>query len=181
MNNYLIEIVRQKWRYLTAILILLLLNIIMATFVSLYQTPSIADLQNKWGDLRNHSARGAKADVTTLYQQGLADLEKLKNSIPKKRDFARVLSGLLESASNSAVNVGTITYKPVEIKGENLLSYQLSIAVNGSYAAVKNFLTDIQSNSELLVVDSVSFSNSDLFVENVIMNLQITVYLREGA
>ena len=100
---------------------------------------------------------------------------------PEKRDFARILSELLEAAASSAVEVGPISYKPVPIKEEALLSYQLSLSVSGRYAAVKSYLSDLQNSPELIVVDTVSFSNSDLFVEKVVMDLRITVYLREGA
>lgn len=181
MNRYLIEIVRQKWRYFSIILVLLLLNVILSIIVSVYQMPTLAELQMKWSHLRRQTAHGVQTDAATLQKQGAADLEKLKGRIPAKRDFARVLSDLLESAASSAVEVGTISYKPTEIKDEALLSYQLTFAVNGSYAAVKSFLADLQNNPELLVIETVAFSNSDLFVENVVMNVQITVYLREGA
>lgn len=181
MSQYLLEIVRQKWRQLSIVLILLVLNLTLSAFVSLYQAPLLAELQTKWSTMRNQSARGGKIDAAALQQQGAVDLEKLMSRIPSKRDFARILSELLESASTNAVDVGTISYKPAAIKEEALLSYQLSLAANGSYAAVKSFLGDLQKNRELIVVDSVAFSNSDLFVENVVMNVQITVYLREGA
>lgn len=181
MEQYVIEIVRQKWRLLSIILLLLLLNVALTVLVSVYQLPSLADLQTKWSDLRRQTALAGQVDALTLYQQGSADLEKLKARIPVKREFARVLSELLEAAASSAVEVGAITYKPAQIKEEALLSYQLTLSASGGYAAVKSFLSDLQKNPELIVVDTVSFSNSDPFVENVVMNLHVTVYLREGA
>lgn len=181
MEQYVIEIVRQKWRLLTVILFLLLLNVALTVLVSAYQLPYLVDLQTKWSNLRRQTVRAGQVDAMTLYQQGSTDLEKLKARIPVKREFARVLSELLEAAASSAVEVGTISYKPVPIKEEALLSYQLTLSVSGGYAAVKSFLADLQKNPELIVVDSVAFSNSDLFVENVVMDLHITVYLREGA
>lgn len=181
MKQYFFEIVRQKWRLLTVILSLSLLNIAFGVVVSAYQLPSLIDLQTKWNDLRRKVALSGQLDATTLHQQGSADLEKLKSRIPEKRQFARVLSDLLEAAASSAVEVSSITYKPVKIKEEALLSYQLSFSVSGSYAAVKSYLADLQKNPELMVVDSVNFSNNDLFVENVVMDLRLTVYLREGA
>lgn len=180
MNSYLIEIMRQKWRYLTVLLVLLIINLILFFVKSFYQTPHLDGLQTKWSELRNQSARSGKIDNLALHQLAAANLEKLKTHIPKKREFAKVLSSLIESASSNAVDIGNISYKPVVIKEEALLSYQLTLAANGSYAAVKSFLADLQSSNELLIVDSVSFSNSDAFVENVLMNLQITVYLQEG-
>ena len=180
MKRYVLEFVRQKWPLLSVIAALLLINVTLGIVVSAYQLPSLADLQIKWSDLRRQSARVGVADAATLHQQGAADLKKLMARIPEKREFARVLSELLESAASSAVEVGPISYKPVPIKEEPLLSYQLSFSVSGRYAAVKSYLSDLQNNQELIVVDSVAFSNSDLFDEHVAMDLHITVYLREG-
>jgi type IV pilus assembly protein PilO len=53
--------------------------------------------------------------------------------------------------------------------------------IDGRYAAIKSFLTDLQNNPELIVVDGFSLTNSDPFEENVVMDLHVTVYLREGA
>ena len=178
---YAIEIVRQKWRLLSIILTLLLFNVITGVAVSTYQKPALAELQVKWGNLRHQIAQNGKMDASTLYQQGSADLITLNAAIPEKRHFTRMLSELLEAAAGNTVEVGAISYKPVLIKEEKLLSYQLSFSVSGRYAAVKSYLADLQDNPELLVVESVNFVNSDLFVENVVMDLRITVYLREGA
>lgn len=179
--QYVLEIVRQKWRLLSILLALLLFNVIISVIVSAYQRPSLADLQTKWSNLRRQAAHAGKLDATTLHQQGSADLETLRAAIPEKRQFARILSDLLEAAAGNAVEVGAISYKPVQIKEEKLLSYQLSFSVNGSYAAVKSYLADLQNNPELIVIDTVNFSNGDLFIENVVMDLRITAYLREGA
>ena len=175
------EILRQKWRLLSVILMLLVVNVVLGVFVSVYQLPSLEDLQTKWNGLRLQAARAGQTDPVVLHRQGAADLEKLKTKIPEKRQFARVLSDLFEAAASSSVEVGTISYKPVTLKEEALLSYQLSLSVSGRYAAVKSYLADLQKNPELLVVDTIAFSNSDILVEKVVMDLRITVYLREGA
>lgn len=181
MKQIFLEIVRQKWRILSVIATLLLLNVALAVVSSAYQLPLLADLHAKWSNLRSQAARTGQADSATLQQQGAADLEKLKGRIPAKSEYARVLSDLIEAAASNAVEIGAISYKPVQIKEEALLSYQLSLSATGGYAAVKSFLSDLQKNQELIVVDAVTFSNSDLFVEKVVMNLSLTVYLREGA
>lgn len=180
MKELIIEIARQKWRLISIIAFLLLLNVILTVVAATYQRPRLAQLQSKWTELRRSVSAAGKVDVATLHQQGTADLRALDAMIPEKRQFARVLSVFIEAATNSAVEMGAITYRPVPIKDQKLLSYQLSLSVNGTYAAVKSYLSDLQKNRELLVVDSVSFSNSDLFIENVVMDLKITIYLREG-
>lgn len=181
MKRYILEIIRQKWRLLGVMLLLLLLNVILAVVVSAYQRPLVADLQTQWSNLRRQAAQSGTVDAATLHRQGGADLEKLKERIPEKRQFARVLGDLFEAAASSAVELGPLSYKPERIKEEALLSYQLSYSASGSYAAVKSYLADLQKNPELIVVDSVDFSNSDLFAENVVMNIKLSIYLREGA
>jgi Tfp pilus assembly protein PilO len=180
MKQYVFEIFRQKWRIVTVILFLLLLNVVLIVVVSAYQLPSLAILQAKWSSMRQQAVGASQVDAVSLYQQGAADLEKLKVRIPEKRKFAGVLIDLIETASSSGVEVGSFSYKPVQIKEEPLLSYQLSYSVKGGYAAVKSYLADLQKNPELIVVDTVVFSNSDLFVEHVVMDLLVSVYLREG-
>jgi type IV pilus assembly protein PilO len=180
MNLILIEIIRQKKILLLFILALIVINVALLVVIASYQEPALVTSRSKWNELRTQVARSGHADALTLYSRGKSDLEKLNTRIPAKREFARVLTELLEAASNSGVTTGAITYKPMSIKDEALLSYQLSLSVNGDYAAVKSYLSDLIQNSELLVVDSVSFTNNDLFVENVAMNLHITIYLREG-
>lgn len=181
MNHIFIEIIREKKIVLVVILALILLNTALMVLISSYQTTALASAQTKWSELRRQAASVGHADSAALYRQGLADLEKLKAWIPAKREFGRVLSDLLESAATSGVSTGAISYKPLVLKDEGLLSYQLSLSVNGSYAAIKSYLADLQNNPELIVIDDIALINSDPYVENVQMDLHITIYLREGA
>ena len=181
MKMIILEIIRQKKTVLLAVLSLIVLNIALVTVIASYQEPALALSRSKWSELRSLVARTGHADAAALHRQGVADLEKLNTMIPQKREFARVLSDLLESASNSGAVTGAISYKPVPIKDEDLLSYQLSLSVSGDYAALKSYLSDLLQYPELMVVDGLSFSNNDFFEENISMNLNITVYLREGA
>lgn len=181
MKQLVIEIVTQKWRLLSMIAFMLLLNMAFSVAISAYLLPSVASLQTKWSEMRQKAASSAKVDVGAMYRQGSADLDALIAAIPEKREFARMLSDLLEAAAASNVEVGTISYKPEQLKEERLLSYQLSLSVRGSYAGVKSYLSDLQKSQELQVVDNVSFSNNDVYDENVAMDVRLTVYLRGGA
>lgn len=181
MKMMLLEIIRQKRLALLLSLSLLLANVALMVVLTSYQEPALVSSRSKWSELRNKVARAGRADASELYRRGKSDLEKLGTRIPPKREFARVLNDLLDATSNSGVVMGTISYKPLTIKDEGLLSYQLSFSVRGDYAAVKSCLADLQQNPELVVVDNVTLTNSDLFEEKVVMNLNITVYLREGA
>jgi len=183
MNQALLELIQQKKRTLIAALVLLFLNIVLYAVTAGYLEPKIAASQASWTDLRQRIAVAGRADVATVYRRGVDDLKKLVSLIPVKRQFPRVLGDILDAAASSAVVTGNVSYKPQTIKDQDLLAYGISMSVGGSYAAVKSFLGDLQKKSEMIVIDGITLSKSDLYEENVILDLRLTVYLqgKEGA
>lgn len=181
MKQIIAEIVRQKWQQLLVIGILLLSNIGIAVYVSSYQELEFGQLSTQWNSVRQQGASASRVDAAALFRQANADLEKLKNTrIPEKRDFAKILGELYEAAATNAVDFDRVGYKAAPIKEDGLLAYELTLAVTGNYAAVKSFLADLQKYSHLLVIESVAFANSDLFMEHVTMDLRLTLYVRGG-
>lgn len=181
MKQVLLELLRLKKRTLAVIFILLLTNIVLYSIVKFYQEPALVNANNRWSNLRNRVAAFDRGDVNAIYGKGKSDLEKLRSMIPLKREFPRVLMDILDAAAASGVATGPITYKPQVLKDENLLAYAVTMSTSGSYAAVKSLLSDLQQNRELVVVEGLSLTNSDPYVEKVVMELRLTVYLREGA
>lgn len=183
MNQAFQELLRQKRNLLIAMTVLLVLTIGLYVVNNMYLTPAVIKSQASWNDLRQRVAVAGKSDVALVYQRGIDDLKIISTKVPPKRQFVRILGELLESAASSGVNTGTVSYKPQVVKGQPLLVYEVSMMVNGNYAAVKSFLGDLQKNNELLVVDAVTLANSDLYEENVVMDLKLSIYLqgREGA
>jgi type IV pilus assembly protein PilO len=184
MKQVLLELYLQKKRMLIAAVVLLVLNIGLYAVTAGLLEPKIAASQASWTALRQQVAVAGRADVATVYRRGVDDLKKLASRVPAKRQFPRVLGDILDAAASSAVVTGNVSYKPQVVKDRaDLLVYGISMSVGGSYAAVKSFLGDLQKNSELVVIDSVTLSKSDLFEENVVMDLRLTVYLqgKEGA
>ena len=181
MNQMILEIVRQRRRILAVVLVLLLLNCASLVFLKEYLASAISDAQAKWSDLRRRAAVAGQNDASTIYRRGKADLEQLKVRIPHKSQFPRLLGGLFDTAASDGVRVGAVSYKPALVKGNSaLLAYGITLSVNGGYAAVKNFLTDIKKSGELIVIDGMTMANSDPYEENVTMALRLTVYLQEA-
>lgn len=202
MKQVIIELVRQNRRMLIAAGILLLLNLVLQVTVSSYLNPAVVSAQASWNDLRQRVAVLGRTDVQSVYQRGIDDLRKITERTPLKRQFPRLLGDILDAAATSNVTASGISYKAVTgkeraakepaankpaakeqpVRDQELLQYEISLSVAGGYAAVKSFLADLQKFNELIVVDSVSLSNSDLFEENVSMALKLSVYFRgEGA
>ena len=181
MNQVILEIARQRRRILAAILVLLLLNSAVLVFLKGYLASAISDAQTKWSDLRRRAAVAGQNDASTIYRRGKADLEQLKAHIPHKSQFPRLLGGIFDTAASDGVRVGAVSYRPAIVKDNTaLLSYGITLSVSGSYAAVKNFLTDMQKSEELIVIDGMAISNNDPYEENVAMDLRLTLYLLEA-
>jgi type IV pilus assembly protein PilO len=179
MTQALLDLFREKKVTLIAALVLLLLNIGLYAVTAGYIEPKVAVSQASWSELRQRVAVAGRADVATVYQRGTDDLKKLMSLVPVKRQFPRVLGDILDAAASSAVETGNVSYKPQVVKGrEDLLVYGITMSVGGSYAAVKSFLADLQKYGEMVVIDSVKLSKSDLYEENVVMDLKLTVYLQ---
>lgn len=183
MNQAFRELFRQKRRLLIAVAVLLLLDLGLFVANTVYLAPAIVTSQTSWNDLRQRVAVAGKADVVLVYRRGIDDLNKIATKIPAKRQFSRVLGDILDSAVTSGVITGAVSYKPQVVKGQDLLLYTVSMSVSGSYAAVKSYLADLQKSNELVVVDSISLANSDLYEENVVMEIRLNIYLqgKEGA
>lgn len=181
MKALTLELIRLKRRPLIAVTLLALVTLALSVAVDGYQEPKIADALTKWSELRRQVALRDQPDVAGEYRQAGIDLGTVRNRIVPRRQFARLLSEILEQAASSGVVTGQLSYKPRAIKEEHLLAYTVTMSVSGRYAAVKSFLADMLSSRELVVVEDFSMANNDLFQEKVTMDLHLTVYLREDA
>lgn len=183
MMEMIHELLKKKRTLLIAILILFIVNVILYTVQCFYLTPQLNIVDQTYEELSRRSAAEGIKDVSTLYKHGIDDLKKISTLIPAKRQFSQLLGDLMDIASSNSLVVGKMSYKPQVLKEEDLLAYSLSMSVNGSYAAIKSFMSDLQSKHEMLIVDDAVFSNEDPYEESVSVDLQITLYLhnQEGA
>jgi Tfp pilus assembly protein PilO len=159
------------------IAVLILINIGLFAYSSAYLMPRLAGLQRRWSDMRLQAASGASLDPAVIYRQGKADLKTWNERIPPKKGFAAFIGQLFETATNNSLSVGAINYKPQKVKGEDLLAYTIGFNVSGGYAAIKSFISDIESMKDIAVIENISLSGkSD--EESVDMRVQMTAYFK---
>ena len=171
------QIINTRRNFFIAIFVLIIINIGLFLYSSAYLEPKLVFLQNKWSEKRLIAAGESGIDAAAVYQQGTSDLAAWRARIYPKKDFARFIDELFESATNNTLKVGAITYKPQPVKGENLLAYSIGFNVSGKYAAIKSFIADIQRLREIAVIDNISL-NGKTTEESVDMKLQMTAYFR---
>ncbi len=175
--NIFIEIIKIRKKSFLAVLVLVLINIMLHFFIARFQEPKLESLQKEWLEKRQLPSSGT-ADKAYIYYQGKKDLEVFNSKLPPKKDFAQVIGGIMEIASNSGLSISNIAYKPVLIKERNLLVYTLGFGVSGSYAAIKSFITDIERSPYILSIDSVSLARENLLQDSVKFSIQVSAFFR---
>ncbi len=174
--KFIEQIVRARLKSFVFMAVLLLLNVGLYLYISMYQTPRLTALQNTWFEKRRAAEKGTLKDAASIYRQGTADLASWRARIAPKKDFARVVGEIFETAANNSLSVGSVTYKPVAIPDEHLLAYTIGFNVSGKYAAIKSFLADIMRSREIMTIDTVALSNSKATEESVALTVQLTAY-----
>lgn len=160
------------------ILALFLLNVCIYAYAVVYQKPRLASLQGRWFDKRKLVSGSGGYDPAAAYQQGESDLKVWRERIIPKKDFARFVGSLFETAANNSLAFKGITYKVAQLKDEQLIAYSLDFNVSGKYAGIKSFMADIGKMREIVTMDNISLANSNDKGEAVALKVQLTVYLR---
>lgn len=174
----LLEIIKSRRRAFMAIFALCFLNVSLYAYVAFYQDPRLAPLRAKWLEKRELFGGGGKKSVDEIYRQGKTDLVAFNSRIPLKKDFARVMGELFNTAANNSLSIGGLSYKPEPLKGEGLLVYNVSFNVVGKYAAVKSFISDIMAMKEITAIESLSLNSGSATAESVDLKLQLGFYFR---
>ncbi len=176
--KFIVQIFRARPKSFMFVALLVLVNVGLYVYVSMHQDPRLAALQNAWFEKRRAAEKGALKDTAEVYRQGSADLATWRARIAPKKDFARVVGEIFETAASNSLKVGGVTYKPVPIKDENLLAYSIGFNVSGKYGAVKSFLADLMRVREIMIIDNVSLNSSSATEDSVDLKVQLTAYFR---
>ena len=175
--NILWQNIKARQKSFICIFILITINIGLYIYSSAYLGPNVAALQKEWSEKRALTAGGSVPDAASIYRQGKGDLAAWRGRIYPKKDFARFIGDLFETATNNTLRVGTITYKADPIKDENILAYSIGFNVSGKYAAIKSFIADIERLRAIAVINNISL-NGKAAEDSVDMKLQLTAYFR---
>ena len=175
----LFQILEVKKRSLIILAILLAVAVLLQLFISLYQEKRVEIAAGEWSKYREEQKLGAAlTDRETVYKNGIADLLKFRERIYPKHQFARFLGELYQTAAQDSLDLSGISYKPSLLKEERLLSYAMTLSVSGRYPNLKKFISDLGSSSNILTIDSVSFTYSGAASDSVNLQVLITAYFK---
>ncbi len=110
----------------------------------------------------------ALKELDTFYRSVLA--QDLTGA--RRLTFAR----LAELASQANLDFERRRYEPVIERGSNLTRLKVSMDVEGSYGDIRDFIYEIESSPEFVVIDDVTLAdNAD---EALRLTLQLSTYFR---
>lgn len=182
MNNAILkEIIRQRGSALKVLLVLFLATLAVWGYASLWQAPALAKGE---GSLRQAQVDATSATGTpaSRYRAAEGELKLFRDRVIDKRDFPSFLARLFDRVAKNGLAFKQVTYKPLVIPDEGMVSYDIGFTVSGRYAQVKSFIADLARFREIVTLDSVNLANTSPTEERVELRVQITAYLkREGA
>ena len=173
-------IIKAQPKTFILIFVLALSNTGLFVYASAYQTPRLESLQSAWSEKRKSATApdGAVLDTAYLYRQGENDLKAWRARILQKKEFARFVGSLFETAASNSLAFKGVSYRASQLADENLVTYALDFNVTGKYGAVKSFIADLERMREMMTIDNVSLTTSKATEDAVALKVQMTVYLR---
>jgi Tfp pilus assembly protein PilO len=170
------EITTLNKKPLLIVLVLLLAVLGLYVYISQFQSNELSAMRESWSEKRRLAAIGAAGSQASVYFSGQRDLKVFYDRVPAKKEFARIVGELFETAANNGLVMGSVGYKPGQGPEKHLMYYQLALNLSGNYAAVKSFLADIRRMPEILTIDAVSLSGGEPMEEKVELKIHITAY-----
>ncbi len=102
--NILWQNIKARQKSFICIFILITINIGLYIYSSAYLEPNVAALQKEWSEKRALTAGGTVLDAASIYRQGKSDLAAWRGRIYPKKDFARFIGDLFETATNNTLS-----------------------------------------------------------------------------
>ena len=112
----------------------------------------------------------ALKELDTFYSSVLArDLTGAR-----RLTFAR----LAQLAAKSQLDFERRKYEPLVERGSNLTRLKVTMDLSGSYADIRDFIHEIESSPEFVVIDDVGLTDSVQNGDSVRLTLQLSTYYR---
>lgn len=137
-------------------------------------------LRNAQADLRLEQQRvsaGGGAKIT-----GLADdLETFYQRVPPRKGLGSFIGRIYSYANDAGIEIDQISYASKSVKQTDLLGYQLSFSVAGSYTQLKKFIHRLENSPSLLILQQISLGGSSKGNEDLVkLRIRLQTFFREG-
>jgi len=181
-------LLRQLWaghRWpLMAVGLLVLGNIVLVPALRFSLVPAVNQreemLIRRQAQLRDDGTGGSSP--VQQFVQGEKDLAAFRERIPPHREFTGLLLELQELADHAGLDLARISYRHEQDSDNQLLRYQLSFTLAGSYRDVKQFVHALEQSPRLFILQQVGLQGVEQEGwTDVRLQLDLETFFRHGA
>jgi Tfp pilus assembly protein PilO len=182
------QLVQTIWDENRGKVLLLLVLLLLIGFLLLWQglwvdpklETSRMQLRRAQADLRLAQQRVAEGGGAKI--SGIAeDLEQFYQMIPPVSGLGSFIGRLYSYAGEAGIDIEQINYAAKPLDETELLGYQLSFAVSGSYTQVKKFIHRLENSPSVLILEKIALGGTRQETqETVSLQMQLQTFFRGG-
>lgn len=185
-QSLLRRVIGEHRRVVYALAAGIVINIVVFAFLVYPLQSDVANVEQRTktaeAELAAAQADYARADGTlTGKDRALKELDTFYSSVlahdlpgARRLTFAR----LAQMASKSNLDFERRKYEPVIERGSNLTRLKVNMELQGSYADIRDFIHNIESSPEFVVIDNVGLTEGVTNSDALRLTLQLSTYFR---
>lgn len=175
-NNILAEFWRTNRVGSALILVGLIINVGLFTFLHLYMLPGLqrdqATLVQRQGILRVNGSEVLGQSIS----QAPDILGKFYAQVGAYKKFPEFLQQLYQYSADAGLTIERIAYRPETTELSTVLRYEMDFSVTGQYGQIKEFLHALETWPQLVVVEQVSLSAQKPDRDEVVFSIRLAAY-----
>jgi Tfp pilus assembly protein PilO len=183
------RVIAEHRRVVYALVAAAVINVVVSVFLVYPLQSDVANVEQRTrtaeSSLAAAQADFARANGTlTGKDRALKELDTFYSSVlardltgARRLTFAR----LAQLATTSSLDFERRRYEPEIERGSNLTRLRVSMDLAGGYADIRNFIHEIESSPEFVVIDHVALSEGSADEDSLNLALQLSTYFRTTA
>jgi len=165
------------WEWIAAIGFLLAL-LIFYIVVMMPLNRELTETRQHASMMQHNFKQIQRAHLESLNQTPSGQLDQFYGYFPNESSATDITENLVDVATQSGLSASQAQYKLVTTNPGNLLSYQLSIPLKGSYSNILKFIFDALSQIHNLSLDAIQLQRQKVGDSDLDATLVFTLYLR---
>lgn len=119
-----------------------------------------------------------KVSLAESIRQAKLDMREFINNLPPDSATSKIRSELYRIAAKSGISISSVKYSLPDYKDDDLVKYDISFPVTGSYRKIRKFIYLLENMPYLMSINDLSLSSSK--EGGVSVNIKISTYLKAG-
>ena len=182
------RVIAEHRRVVYALIAGIVINILVFAFLVYPLQSDVANVEQRTRAAESALAAaqaefGRANGALTGKDRALKELDTFYSSVlakdltgARRLTFAR----LAQLAAKSSLDFERRRYEPVVERGSNLTRLKVSMELMGSYADVRDFIHEIESSPEFVVIDEINLAEGSQGESMLRLTMQLSTYFRTG-